>query len=81
MVASWFRGITDKPIRRGSFRGAPDLIAAIEDYLKCHNQNARVFVWKVSVNSIMTKIATVKKCWGTTLVSTSRNSIYLGRQT
>src|SRR5262244_775879 len=65
LVERWFREITDKRIRRGSFQSVPELIAAIEDYLKCHNQNPRVFVWKASADSIMTKIAKCKEALGT----------------
>ena len=39
LVERWFREITDKRIRRGSFHNVAELIAAIEDYLKCHNQS------------------------------------------
>src|SRR6266496_631907 len=65
LVERWFREITDKRIRRGSFQNVPELIAAIEDYLKCHNQNPRVFVWKASADSIMTKISKCKEALGT----------------
>jgi hypothetical protein len=65
LVERWFREITDKRIRRGSFYSVPQLIAAIEDYLKCHNQNPRVFVWKAPVHNIMTKIAKCKEALGT----------------
>lgn len=65
LVERWFREITDKRIRRGSFQSVPELIAAIEDYLKCHNQNPRVFVWQASADSIMTKIAKCKEALGT----------------
>ena len=65
MVERWFREITDKRIRRGSFQSVPELIAAIEDYLNCHNQNPRVFVWKASADSIMAKIAKCKEALGT----------------
>ena len=61
LVERWFREITDKRIRRGSFHNVAELIAAIEDYLKCHNQNPRLFVWKASADSIMTKSPNVKK--------------------
>jgi hypothetical protein len=37
LVERWFRGLTDKRIRRGSFESVPKLIAAIEDYL--HQSN------------------------------------------
>lgn len=65
LVERWFREITDKRIRRGSFHNVAELIAAIEDYLKCHNQNPRVFSWKASADSIMTKIAKCKEALGT----------------
>ena len=65
LVERWFREITDKRIRRGSFHNVAELIAAIEDYLKCHNQNPRVFTWKASADSIMTKIAKCKEALGT----------------
>src|SRR6476469_8468674 len=65
LVERWFREITDKRIRRGSFYSVPQLIAAIEDYMKCHNQNPRVFVWKAPVHNIMTKIAKCKEALGT----------------
>jgi transposase len=65
LVERWFREITDKRIRRGSFHNVAELIAAIQDYLKCHNQNPRVFAWKASADSIMTKIAKCKEALGT----------------
>jgi transposase len=65
LVERWFREITDKRIRRGSFHNVAELIAAIEDYLKCHNQNPRVFAWKASADTIMTKIAKCKEVLGT----------------
>jgi hypothetical protein len=61
MVERWFREITDKRIRRGIFRSVPELMAAIEAYLKNHNQNPKVFVWTASVERIMTKIAKCKE--------------------
>ena len=45
MIERWFREITDKRIRRGTFRSVPELIAAINEYLNNHNQNPKVFVW------------------------------------
>src|SRR5512139_449796 len=65
LVERWFREITDKRIRRGSFHSVSELIAAIEDYLQCHNQNPRVFVWKASADNIMNKIAKCKEALGT----------------
>ncbi|MBU6433914.1 MAG: IS630 family transposase [Nitrospirae bacterium] len=61
MVERWFRELTDKRIRRGSFTSVPALIAAIRDYLDHHNQNPRVFVWTASVERILSKVAKCKE--------------------
>lgn len=61
LVERWFRELTDKRIRRGSFQNVPALIAAITDYLDNHNQNPRVFVWSAPVARILAKIAKCKE--------------------
>jgi transposase/DNA-binding CsgD family transcriptional regulator len=61
LVERWFREITDKRIRRGSFHNVPALIEAITDYLQNHNQNPKVFVWSASVDRIMAKIDKCKE--------------------
>jgi len=61
LVERWFREITDKRLRRGSFVSVPILIAAIKDYLTNHNQNPRVFIWSAPVDKILTKIANCKE--------------------
>jgi len=61
LVERWFRELTDKRIRRGSFHNLPALIRAINDYLDNHNQNPKVFVWSASVEQLMAKIAKCKE--------------------
>jgi len=61
LVERWFREITDKRIRRGSFKNVQSLITAIQQYIDTHNQNPRVFIWSASVASILTKIAKCKE--------------------
>jgi transposase len=61
LVERWFRDLTDKRIRRGSFESVPELIAAIDDYLAQSNQNPHVFVWTASADSILAKIAKCKE--------------------
>ena len=61
LVERWFRELTDKRLRRGSFVSVPILIAAIKDYLTNHNQNPRVFIWSAPVDEILTKIAKCKE--------------------
>ena len=57
MVERWFREITDKRIRRGTFPNVKALVTAIEQYLENHNQNPQVFVWSAPVERILAKIA------------------------
>jgi len=61
MVERWFREITDKRIRRGSFGNVPELVKAIEQFIDMHNQNPRVFIWSASVERIMSKISKCKE--------------------
>jgi transposase len=61
MVERWFREITDKRIRRGSFKNVPELIKAIDQYIGTHNQNPKVFIWSASVETIMSQIAKCKE--------------------
>ena len=48
---------TEQRLRRGSFHNVKELIQAIGDYIKGHNQNPRIFVWSASVERILTKVA------------------------
>jgi len=61
LVERWFRDLTDKRLRRGSFQNVGTLVAAITQYIDSHNQNPQVFVWSASVEKIMTKITKCKE--------------------
>jgi transposase len=65
LVERWFREITEKRIRRGVFRSVSDLVAAIEDYLACHNEDPKPFVWTASVEKIIEKVTRCKSIFGT----------------
>jgi len=56
LVERWFRELTDKALRRGSFNSVPALIAAIEDYLEAHNGDPKPFVWTATAESILEKV-------------------------
>jgi hypothetical protein len=45
LVERWFRELTDKALRRGSFNSVPDLIDSIEEYMDAHNGDPKPFVW------------------------------------
>lgn len=61
LVERWFREITEKRLRRGSFQSVPELIDAIYEYLNNHNQNPQTFVWSAPVERILGKIAKCKE--------------------
>jgi len=61
MVERWFRELTQKQIRRGSFRSVPALIRAIERYIETHNQKPHVFVWFAPAEKILEKITKCKE--------------------
>ena len=65
LVERWFREITDKRIRRGTFMNVPSLINAILDYIEGHNQDPTPFVWSAPVERILAKIAKCKEALGT----------------
>jgi len=61
LVERWFRELTDKRLRRGSFTSVEELIATIRAYLDNHNQNPKTFVWTASVKDIMDKVTKCKE--------------------
>lgn len=61
LVERWFREITTKRIRRGSFRSEQELIEAIEDYIRENNLHPKPFIWTKSADEIIEK---VNRCKG-----------------
>jgi transposase len=57
LVERWFRELTDKAIRRGSFVSVPDLKQAIDAFMKGWNQDPKPFIWSATVEDIVQKIA------------------------
>ena len=56
LVERWFRELTDKAIRRGSFVSVPDLKRAIDEFMTAWNKDPRPFIWTASVEQIIEKI-------------------------
>lgn len=56
LVERWFREITQKRIRRGSFRSEQELVAAIETYIIENNKHPKPFIWTKSANEIIEKV-------------------------
>src|ERR1700687_542926 len=57
LVERWFRELTSKSIRRGSFHSVEDLESAIADFLAAWNEQPRPFVWMATVESIQKKLS------------------------
>jgi transposase len=60
LVERWFREITQKRIRRGSFASIKELLAAIQEYLDEYNQAPKRFMWTKSADMILAKIERCK---------------------
>ena len=56
LVERWFRELTEKAIRRGSFASVPDLTQAIDEFMKAWNKNPKPFIWTATVVDIVKKI-------------------------
>jgi putative transposase len=55
-VEIWFGIITQRAIRRGTFRSVTDLVANIERFVRNYNKNSRPFVWTATADSILKKV-------------------------
>ncbi len=57
LVERWFAALTEKQIRRGSFRSTRELETAIRAFLDHHNSQPQPFVWTKSADAILDSIA------------------------
>ena len=64
-VERWFALITERMIRRGTFRSVVELESAIYQWLGHWNQQPRPFVWKASAEVILDKVRRCKELAGT----------------
>lgn len=55
-VEIWFNIITQKAIRRGSFRSVRQLIERIQQYTENYNKHSRPFAWTATAESILEKV-------------------------
>lgn len=60
-VERWFALITQRAIRRGSFRTVRELIDRIERFVTSYNETARPFRWIATGDSIMAKLDRLTK--------------------
>jgi transposase len=57
MVERWFAALTDKQLRRGSFRSTQQLEEAIREFLAVHNAQPKPFIWTKSADDILNSMA------------------------
>lgn len=55
-VELWFNLITQRAIRRGTFKSVKELVSKIQEYTHNYNRHARPFVWTATADSILEKI-------------------------
>ena len=55
-VEIWFNIITQRAIRRGSFRSVKDLVNAIAHFVAAYNARSTPFVWTATADSIFQKL-------------------------
>lgn len=61
MVERFFRDLSEKAIRRGSFFNVDDLVGAITEYINAHNENPKPYIWTASATDILAKVKRAQK--------------------
>jgi hypothetical protein len=61
LIERWFREITDKCLRRGTFLNVRALIDTIRAFIDEHNANPKSFVWTAQDDEIIEKIARARE--------------------
>jgi transposase len=61
LVERWFAEITGKAVRRGSFGSVPDLIEAIESFIRAWNSDPKPFVWHARAEDILEKLERARR--------------------
>lgn len=55
-VEIWFNIITQRAIRRGTFRSVKDLVDNIKRFVDQYNKNSKPFIWTATASTILAKI-------------------------
>ncbi len=57
----WFKTLTDRRLRRGTFTGVPALIEAIATWVGHWNEDPKPFVWHAAAEEILKKVRRGRK--------------------
>ena len=66
-VERWFGLITQRAIRRGSFRSVSDLIRKIDSFVTHYNASSKPFIWTATADSVFDKLQRLCKLINGTL--------------
>ncbi len=61
LVERWLSMLTEKQIRRNSFRNVRELTGAIRDFVDEYQKNPRPFVWTAKADDILRKVARLRQ--------------------
>jgi hypothetical protein len=61
LVERWFRDLTERCIRRGSFRNVAELEAAIREYINHTNDDPKPFQWTKDPDDILNKVTRARE--------------------
>ena len=56
LIERWFKHLTDKRLRRGTFNSVDELIEAIATWVDHWNDDPKPFVWKATADEIIAKV-------------------------
>ena len=61
LVERWFKELTDRRLRRGTFSSVPALIEAIETWVRHRNADPKPFEWHADAHEIIEKVRRGRK--------------------
>jgi transposase len=64
MIERFFRDLSEKALKRGSFFNVNDLIGAIDEYINQHNVDPKPFIWTASATDILAKVKRARRALG-----------------
>jgi transposase len=56
LIERWFKELTDRRLRRGTFTSVADLSTAITTWAEHWNKDPKPFIWKATAQDIITKV-------------------------
>jgi transposase len=61
LVERCFAEITERRIRRGTFRSVPELKSGVLDYVRARNKNPKPFTWTTNASKILRKVTKARR--------------------